>query len=54
MTTKLKIALVALAMAAAPPAFAQQEVLVIGAWRMTSLEIANPDGSMAEGALSAR
>ena len=49
MTTNLKIALVALAMAAAAPAFGQDDKSsIIGAWRMTSLQIANPDGSMAE------
>lgn len=48
MTTNLKIALAALAIAAAAPAFGQDEYSIIGAWRMTSLQIANPDGSMAE------
>jgi hypothetical protein len=49
MTTNFKIALIALAMAAAAPAFGQDDKSsVIGAWRMTSLQIANPDGSMAE------
>lgn len=48
MTTNLKIAVVALALAASPPAFGQDESSIIGAWRMTSLQSANPDGSMAE------
>ena len=49
MTTSLKIALVALAMAAAAPGVGQDdESSIVGAWRMTSLQIANPDGSMAE------
>ena len=49
MTTNFKIALIALAMAVSAPAFGQDDKSsVIGAWRMTSLQIANPDGSMAE------
>jgi hypothetical protein len=49
MTTKLNIALAALAMATAAPALAQEDnSSLIGAWRMTSLQFANPDGSMAE------
>jgi hypothetical protein len=49
MTTKLNIALVALAMATAAPALAQEDnSSIIGAWRMTSLQVANPDGRMAE------
>jgi hypothetical protein len=49
MTTKLNIALAALAMATAAPALAQEDnSSLIGALRMTSLQVANPDGSMAE------
>lgn len=48
-TTRLSIALVALAMATAAPTLAQEDnSSIIGAWRMTSLQFANHDGSMAE------
>jgi hypothetical protein len=40
MTMKLKIATLALALSAAMPAFAQEgQSPIIGAWRMTSLEV---------------
>jgi len=46
MTTQLKIALVALAMATATPALAQDaDSPIVGAWQMTSLEIASADGT---------
>jgi hypothetical protein len=49
MTTTLNIALVALAVATAAPALAQEDSSsIIGARRMTSLQVANPDGGMAE------
>jgi hypothetical protein len=50
MTTNLRIALAALAMAAAAaPAFGQDDnSSIIGAWRMTSLQVANPGGGMTD------
>ena len=49
MMTNFKIGLVALALAATAPAFGQDDKSsIIGAWRMTSLQSTNPDGSMAE------
>lgn len=41
------IALTALAMATAAPAFSQENS-IIGSWRMMSLQFANADGTMAE------
>ena len=53
MTTNLKIAIVAWALAVTAPAFGQDDkASIIGAWRMTSLQSTNPDGSMAEVAYS--
>jgi hypothetical protein len=48
MMTNLKIAIAALALAVSAPAFGQDKASIIGAWRMTSLQIADSDGSMAE------
>lgn len=47
MKTNLSIALIALTMATTAPAFSQDKS-IIGSWRMTSLQFANPEGSMAD------
>jgi Lipocalin-like domain len=48
--TKLKIATFALALAVSAPAFAEDNdaYIIIGAWRMTSLEFTNSEGDMAD------
>ncbi len=43
----ISIAIAALAMATAAPAFSQDNS-IIGSWRMTSLQFANAEGTMAE------
>ncbi|TIM39807.1 MAG: lipocalin-like domain-containing protein [Mesorhizobium sp.] len=45
--TKLKFAMFALALAGSAPALAQ-EAPIIGAWRMTSLQITNSEGKKAD------
>ncbi len=47
MMTKLKFAMFALALAGSAPALAQ-EAPIIGAWRMTSLQITNSEGKKAD------
>ncbi len=44
----LSIALIALSMATAAPAFSEDDNSLIGSWRMTSLQFANAGGTMAE------
>jgi hypothetical protein len=48
----LDIARVALTMPTTAPAFSQDHNALIGSWRMTSLQFANPDGRMVEEAMN--
>ncbi len=49
MKTELQFAMFALALAVSGPALAQDnKASIVGAWRMTSLQFTNSEGSLAE------